>query len=66
MIELNRLTKSFGSKYALRGVDLRVMPGESLVISGYRRRKRILWGEYAVGFDALRAAARFPSGIGGP
>ncbi len=34
MIELRRLTKSFGSKYALRGVDLRVMPGESLVIFG--------------------------------
>ena len=34
IIELRRLTKSFGSKYALRGVDLRVMPGESLVIFG--------------------------------
>jgi heme exporter protein A len=34
MIELRKLTKSFGSKYALRGVDLRVMPGESLVIFG--------------------------------
>jgi heme exporter protein A len=34
MIEIRRLTKSFGSKYALRGVDLRVMPGESLVIFG--------------------------------
>jgi len=34
MIELRRLTKAFGSKYALRGVDLRVMPGESLVIFG--------------------------------
>jgi heme exporter protein A len=34
MIEVRGLTKSFGSKYALRGVDLRVMPGESLVIFG--------------------------------
>ncbi len=34
MIALSKLTKSFGSKYALRGVDLRVMPGESLVIFG--------------------------------
>ena len=34
MIELRKLTKAFGSKYALRGVDLRVMPGESLVIFG--------------------------------
>lgn len=34
MIELQRLTKAFGSKYALRGVDLRVPPGESLVIFG--------------------------------
>ena len=34
MIELRKLTKSFGSKYALRGVNLRVMPGESLVIFG--------------------------------
>jgi heme exporter protein A len=34
MIELRKLTKSFGSKYALRGVSLRVMPGESLVIFG--------------------------------
>lgn len=34
MIEVRRLTKAFGSKYALRGVDLRVMPGESLVIFG--------------------------------
>ena len=34
MIEIRKLTKSFGSKYALRGVDLRVMPGESLVIFG--------------------------------
>lgn len=34
MIELRKLTKSFGSKYALRGVDLRVMPGQSLVVFG--------------------------------
>lgn len=34
MIELRKLTKAFGSKYALRGVDLRVMPGESLVVFG--------------------------------
>jgi ABC-type multidrug transport system ATPase subunit len=34
MIELRRLTKAFGSKIALRGVDLRVEPGESLVIFG--------------------------------
>ena len=34
MIELRKLTKSFGSKYALRGVNLCVMPGESLVIFG--------------------------------
>lgn len=34
MIELRKLTKAFGSKYALRGVDLRVAPGESLVIFG--------------------------------
>jgi heme exporter protein A len=34
MIELRKLTKAFGSKYALRGVNLRVMPGESLVIFG--------------------------------
>jgi heme exporter protein A len=34
IIELQKLTKSFGSKYALRGVNLRVMPGESLVIFG--------------------------------
>ncbi len=34
MIELRKLTKSFGSKYALRGVDLRVASGESLVIFG--------------------------------
>jgi heme exporter protein A len=34
MIELRKLTKAFGSKYALRGVDLRVMPGESLAIFG--------------------------------
>jgi heme exporter protein A len=34
MIEVKNLVKSFGSKYALRGVTLRVMPGESLVIFG--------------------------------
>ena len=34
MIELRKLTKAFGSKIALRGVDLRVEPGESLVIFG--------------------------------
>ncbi len=34
MIELRKLTKAFGSKAALRGVDLRVEPGESLVIFG--------------------------------
>lgn len=34
MIEVKNLVKSFGSKYALRGVSLRVMPGESLVIFG--------------------------------
>ncbi len=34
MIETRNLTKAFGSKYALRGVDLRVMPGESLVLFG--------------------------------
>ena len=34
MIEVKNLVKSFGSKYALRGVNLRVMPGESLVIFG--------------------------------
>ncbi len=34
MIELRNLTKAFGSKAALRGVDLRVAPGESLVIFG--------------------------------
>lgn len=34
MIEVKSLVKSFGSKYALRGVSLRVMPGESLVIFG--------------------------------
>ncbi len=34
MIEVRNLTKAFGSKYALRGVDLRVMPGESLVLFG--------------------------------
>lgn len=34
MIETRNLTKAFGSKYALRGVDLRVMAGESLVLFG--------------------------------
>ncbi len=34
MIEVRNLTKAFGSKYALRGVNLRVMPGESLVLFG--------------------------------
>ncbi|MCU0501308.1 MAG: ABC transporter ATP-binding protein [Anaerolineae bacterium] len=34
MIELRKLTKAFGSKIALRGVDLRVEAGESLVIFG--------------------------------
>lgn len=34
MIEVRNLIKSFGSKHALRGVSLRVMPGESLVIFG--------------------------------
>jgi heme exporter protein A len=34
MIELHKLTKAFGSKVALRGVDLRVAAGESLVIFG--------------------------------
>ncbi len=34
MIEVRNLTKAFGAKYALRGVDLRVMPGESLVLFG--------------------------------
>lgn len=34
MIETRSLIKAFGSKYALRGVDLRVMPGESLVLFG--------------------------------
>jgi heme exporter protein A len=34
MIEVRNLVKSFGAKYALRGVNLRVMPGESLVIFG--------------------------------
>jgi heme exporter protein A len=34
MIELRKLTKAFGSKVALRGVDLRVAAGESLVIFG--------------------------------
>lgn len=34
MIEVRNLVKSFGAKYALRGVDLRVMPGESVVLFG--------------------------------
>ncbi len=34
MIEVRNLVKSFGAKYALRGVNLRVMPGESLVLFG--------------------------------
>ncbi len=34
MIEVRNLTKAFGSKYALRGINLRVMPGESLVLFG--------------------------------
>lgn len=34
MIELRKLTKAFGSKAALRGIDLRVAAGESLVIFG--------------------------------
>ncbi len=34
MIDVRNLTKSFGSKYALRGVNLHVMPGESLVLFG--------------------------------
>ncbi len=34
MIEVRNLTKAFGSKYALRGVNLRVMPGESLALFG--------------------------------
>jgi heme exporter protein A len=34
MIEVRNLVKSFGAKYALRGVNLRVMPGESLVVFG--------------------------------
>jgi heme exporter protein A len=34
MIEVKNLVKAFGSKYALRGVSVRVMPGESLVIFG--------------------------------
>jgi heme exporter protein A len=34
MIELRKLTKAFGSKAALRGVDLSVAAGESLVIFG--------------------------------
>ncbi len=34
MIEIRRLVKSFGSKMALRGVDLDVLTGESVVIFG--------------------------------
>jgi ABC-type multidrug transport system ATPase subunit len=34
MIELRKLTKAFGRKIALRGIDLRVAPGESLVLFG--------------------------------
>jgi heme exporter protein A len=34
MIELRKLTKAFGSKTILRGLDLRVAAGESLVIFG--------------------------------
>jgi len=34
MIELRKLTKAFGRKIALRGIDMRVAPGESLVIFG--------------------------------
>ncbi len=34
MIALRGLTKAFGSKVALRGVNLTVLPGESLVIFG--------------------------------
>lgn len=34
MIELRKLTKAFGSKMALRGIDLKVLPGESLVLFG--------------------------------
>jgi heme exporter protein A len=34
MIELRKLTKAFGRKSALRGIDLRVPPGESLVLFG--------------------------------
>jgi heme exporter protein A len=34
MIELKRLTKSFGSKMVLRGIDLSVAIGESLVVFG--------------------------------
>ncbi len=34
MIELRRLTKAFGRKIVLRGIDLRVAAGESLVIFG--------------------------------
>jgi len=34
MIEIRRLAKSFGSKMALRGVDLDVLTGESVVILG--------------------------------
>jgi heme exporter protein A len=34
MIELRKLTKSFGAKVALRGVDLQIKAGESVVIFG--------------------------------
>jgi heme exporter protein A len=34
MIELRKLTKAFGRKTALRGIDLRVAAGESLVLFG--------------------------------
>ena len=34
MIALRKLTKAFGSKIALRGIDLDVAPGESLAIFG--------------------------------
>jgi heme exporter protein A len=34
MIELRKLTKAFGRKTALRAIDLRVPPGESLVLFG--------------------------------
>ena len=34
MIALRKLTKAFGSKVALRGIDLTVAPGESVVVFG--------------------------------